>query len=503
MGCAPVPTTTWSRSSSSAVAWPATRSPSRAARSCWRSIRRGFGLPEALGLRAQYDGVVHLLADGNEKLDESGVARIKVRAAARYNIDMPATAGVKLSGSGITLKDFSVSGAAEVAPSPEMQLAPAENAAARPFPKRSQEVAFRIGLTPTRDTNASATLTVSFSGGDLEEEFTESLQIKTREIAIGDSGEDVAKLQLYLSRIRAGNTPCYVRRVDDEGEPIRERRTIDGSYGAGTAEALWRFILFFSPMEDWPEDWTRCGGVELDRVARSDAEIEARVKELLAAEEYPVVDRQMIDQLIARHESPWVPPTLTFGSVTRFCDGPNQPPSTLPYWKDWSTGRRTTFLPYEIAQGGFKLPVTLVASTGGSLSGLKVEIVLREDHGYKLLEPIPKNAHELVTRGITVGPSGVMTAKKAKPRLDVYACDREVHLLGVSLGGTPNLHKSPTTGFAMAALQNLLALGGYYDGDIDGVNRSSARKAIKAAAKDFGTKPDDYVLLIARLVEDL
>lgn len=461
----------------------------------------GYGLPEHIeALRQSYADVVYLFADGNEKLGDSGVSGASVLASARYNLAMPTTVSVKLDGSGVMLAECDVGGAKASGPRSEMKLEPLEPPPA--YPTQARDVDMRMRVLPTRSTSARATLTVAFSGGDLEEPFAAKLSIRTREIATGDQGEDVAKLQLYLSRIRAGNHPCYVELVDASGHPTRRRRTIDGHYGRGTAEALWRFILFFAPSDDWPKALaqiqTSTGEVKLDRTALNANTLEERAKQHLAAEAYPVVTADLIDQIVFRHQCPWVPPAVVFGKVVRVPDG-SGPPGTPKKWEKWTTEQCTSLLPLETAQDALCLPVKLVENNGMNWWSFPVEVVLKDAQGYCLVDPVPRNFAQLMAKGVRLAPSGVVMRDGAEPVVEVYAYERELTMLSAKLGGTPNLHAAPVNGLALAALQNLLAKRGFYDGDIDGESGSKVKSALRKAAKHYNTEPNQYVDLVWKL----
>ena len=461
----------------------------------------GYGMPEQMEApRHGYAGVVHLFADGNEKLADSGVAGASVLAAARYNLAMPTMASVKLGGSGVVLAECVVGGAKASGPQSEMKLEQLEPPPA--YPTQARDVDVRLRVLPTRSTSANATLTIAFSGGDLEAPFEAKISIRTREIAAEDVGEDVAKLQLYLSRIRAGNHPCYVELVDETGHSTRRRRTIDGHYGPGTAEALWRFILFFAPSDDWPKALeqveTSTGSVKLDRATLSADALEERVKEQLAAEAYPVVTAELIDQIVFRHQCPWVPPAVEFGAVLRLQDG-SGPPGSPKKWDKWSTAARTSMLPLERAQDSVRLPVKLVENTGMNWSSFPVEVVVKESDGYRLAEPVARNFQQLMATGVTLAASGVMTANGAKPVVEVFGYGRELKMLSAELGGTPNLHASTVDGLALAALQNLLTQAGFYTGDIDGESGSKVKTAIRKAAEHYHTDANQYVDLVWKL----
>ena len=459
----------------------------------------GYQLPEALtGLRSAYDGEVYLLADGNEALTESGTSTATVSASARYNLSVPEVAGVTLSGSGFSLGDVTVHGAEASGPSSEMKLSQSGDPVV--YPTHARDVDVSAQVTPGRDVGAEATVTVSFSGGDLAEAFEGSITVKTREIEIEYEGEDVAKLQVYLSRIRAGDLPCY---ADLSGEEPT-RRTVDGSFGPYTAQALWRFILFFASYKDWPEALdsvrTTNGDVELDRAWRTGSALEEKVAELLAAEAYPIVDAAVIDQLIERHASPWVPPILVFDDPEPVHCCEKTPPEPAKY-KNWSQAMQTSVLPLTTASAEFHIPVFVKELQGGDLAALPIEVVLADDHAYCLPGIPPQNAEELLLDGITIEASGVEV--EGTTTLLVYAYGRETVLLSWELGGAPNLLASTPNGYALASFQHLLARKGFYTGAIDGDSGELTATAIKDARAEYEIEEDSqYQALLQHLFLD-
>jgi hypothetical protein len=193
-----------------------------------------------------------------------------------------------------------------------------------------------------------------------------------------------------------------------------------------------------------------------------------------------------------------VPPSLAFGAPVVDAPGPGEL-HMLEDWAAWSNASKTTLLP-QLDAPGVLLPVKLVEKTSGT-EALRVEVVVNAEHGYQVADPVPRTVADLLG-GIVLEPSGVLTPKDAKPRIDVYAQDRTLHLLSMELGGVPNLKKSPTDGYALAALQTYLAAKGEYKGDIDGEWGSKSRTALNKLAAAYGCNKDDrYPELVARLME--
>jgi hypothetical protein len=465
----------------------------------------GYGLPEELGhVRSEYGSEVHLLGDGNAKLEDSGVSCAVAAATARYNRARPAVALAALASDAFKIVKRRVIGAAASGPNSEFIVPPPEELGSTDeevrYPMQSRTVSVITTVAPPRSTSASTTLEVKFIGGDLESDVSLQLTISTREIAFADQGEDVAKVQLYLSRIRIEGVPCFVRLQNDKGKPIRERRPISGVYEEGTAEALWRFILYFSRTNEWCASTviTTSTG-EVDVTPDDCTSVEEKTAELLAAGEYPVVTQEIIDELVEHYRLPWVPPSLVFGDPTRQLQGPGLPLASIKKWNEWSPQQKTTLLPHVDAPS-IHLPVTLLEETDGT-DALRVEVVVKEEEGYEIAEPVPHTVAELLG-GITLRPSGVLTPAKTKPRIEVYACHREIHLLSLELGGVPNLRQSPVDGYAAAALQDFMAAKGAYKTTVDGEWGTKSKKALGAMAAEYGcTKNAQYIELVTRIVE--
>jgi hypothetical protein len=82
--------------------------------------------------------------------------------------------------------------------------------------------------------------------------------VATRTLAIAKKdtpkGEDVAKLQLYLSQIHADDDlPCYrhTGKVENTDPHKLKAAVIDGVYGKPLARALWRFIYTYGRLPGW------------------------------------------------------------------------------------------------------------------------------------------------------------------------------------------------------------------------------------------------------------
>src|SRR4029079_3235019 len=149
---------------------------------------------------------------------------------------------------------------------------------------------------------SAVTLKAKVSGGDLGDRTDTDMPIKTREIRRekdgAPSGEDIAKLELYLAQINAADhLPCYrvigAHKVQVEEEhvtpakgkaPAKTKKVkktvsvtdeydghdpakkgapaqvvqIDGSYGGELARALFRFAYSFAGDKEWELGALKC-----------------------------------------------------------------------------------------------------------------------------------------------------------------------------------------------------------------------------------------------------
>lgn len=223
------------------------------------SIGADFHVPVRLGSTPSG----YLLADGNAHLRESGYGETTAAFRVSYNVRIPDRVVLRLEGDA----DF-VFGAHEVAgaqakPSAtprEITLAlqgdgKVAGAVEDSVVEGARMYTVRVNVTAsTTRIDRSAKLVATFSGGDLAAERRLEVPVTTRVVTRGARGEDVAKLQLYLSQIHAeDDLPCYrvVNKAENTDPGKLRPVTIDGGYGLGLARALWRFIYRFAPLPGW------------------------------------------------------------------------------------------------------------------------------------------------------------------------------------------------------------------------------------------------------------
>lgn len=233
------------------------------------SLASEYAIPVSLGDVSGRGG--WLLADGNAALTDTGYSRVTIQFTVEYNVRIPGNITLQLSGdSAFRMSHLEFTGV-QVAPpanpgtsvsmsiKDDAQIAPAvEDSVVRSA--RAYTMSVDV-IASTRKVDTSAILSATFSGGDLISPITEKVTIATRKLTFSGAnpprGEDVAKLQLYLSQlIAADDLPCY--RDAGRGEytgPDFKASHVDGAYGTSLARALWRFIYTYGTQKDfaaWP-----------------------------------------------------------------------------------------------------------------------------------------------------------------------------------------------------------------------------------------------------------
>lgn len=208
-----------------------------------------------------------LLADGNAYLKNCGYAETTVAFKVNYNVRIPSKVSLELEGdASFRLYGHEVNGAKATATATArkitLELSDDAKIAAvveSSIVEGSRMYTLRVNVTTaTTDVDKSAKLVATFTGGDLAAERKLEIPLATRTLAMGKKsppkGEDIAKLQLYLSQIHADDDlPCYRHTGKIENTDPRKLAPamIDGDYGKGLARALWRFIYTYGRLPGW------------------------------------------------------------------------------------------------------------------------------------------------------------------------------------------------------------------------------------------------------------
>lgn len=213
---------------------------------------------------------------------------------------------------------------------------------------------------------ASVTLKASAQGGDLGSREAKAMRIKTRAVRREEggtpSGEDIAKLQVYLSQIHAADHhPCYrfvgshsvsieveeiIPAKGKRPEQVKKRKKkvtvsddyqgreevkkgekpdavqIDGGYGGELARGLWRFIYSYAARDDWKLGAVKCSdaaGKDLPDVPRAEL-TSVPVEDLLDANLPVTIPAEKADEAFAAAHA-----DLDHEAVMRFLARVNHP----------------------------------------------------------------------------------------------------------------------------------------------------------------------------------
>ncbi len=292
-----------------------------------------------------------LLPDGGG-LPELDYSSVSVDLLVRYNVELPTSIEVELDNTAFEITRYRLSGACWKSepsdkayeqgsfPGNKVTVSPKPLDSAPQYVTSYSELSLQLELTEKGQWGQEGTLSIKVSGGDLSAPVSEQLPIKTRkQINAGMVGEDVAKLQVYLSQIIAG-MPCYrFHGIAPKGALIEwtghngKGIAIDGMYtrpqlgGEKTklppqlGVALWFFISAFCDDDDWElatisHSDARGGDVkplslgakgtperQLAAVAMA-AHVDERAKKGKAR--CPVVDQALLAEIIKRFRSPHI-----------------------------------------------------------------------------------------------------------------------------------------------------------------------------------------------------
>jgi peptidoglycan hydrolase-like protein with peptidoglycan-binding domain len=443
---------------------------------------------------------VYLLADGNRKLTGAGPSYGLVSTTVRFNRgpvpdgsdqpvlpDIPDTVKVDLDGDGFEFGDFTVSGVGVDPPAGGWSSARSHTIAARvpgtraPFGASAASYVMGCPVLGPAKVDASAELTLTVSGGPFASDRTRTLKLATRVIAPGDQGDDVAKLQLYLSQIFAGATPCLA--------PGRKAARVDGDYGDATGRALWRFALHL-----WTEDWpalSATGGEPEPRLTHpvGDA-LEKDVERYRMQYGDLKVTQGLLDLIVEHYAMPHALPK---------CGLAVEAPANLPFdaalWDAFSDKEKTLVLPSAASYGALLVAVELDGQMAGDPGGVAVKVVLQGQTGLRLLSPADTTLGALLQHGLRVIEAGVVARGGAIALVGAGAT-----VIGsLAVGGAPDLRQGGGNGAAVARLQQHLADAAYFGGKVDGKVGKGTRDALAAYAKDHDVE-GDYVETVAHLV---
>lgn len=359
-----------------------------------------FANPLSLAERAYVIPVEHsgshrngfLLADGNGALEGCGYDEISVVFKVGYNVRIPGSVTLAMQGdTSFTMSKIEVTGATPASPpqpgrSADLTLTDGTRITTAPdavVVENARTYVLRVDIrTSTTEVDKSAKLIATFSGGDLPSSKTIEVPVATRTISTSAKnpakGEDIAKLQLYLSQIHAADgLPCF--RSGNAKEVVE----IDGIYGRQLAAAIWRFVYTFCrndpnhSRDDGNRNWsiptTTSKGEngpdatqsQIDAVSAALLQDPSPTGPIVSAngfddlfakrvaryeksyDHYPVIEAPLIREIVRRFEPPFVLPHINIlFEPTRL----PTPPNDVTIVDDWNRDGRigkSTMLPIQ------------------------------------------------------------------------------------------------------------------------------------------------------------
>ena len=476
--------------------------------------------PKEISVAEGAADTIHLFGDVGGPLSGMSCSRATLLATARFNLLMPQTLKISNPEAGLEIVDVKVTGAVIEPPSGGWGSASEHELALQPTPDRydpdgesDAELFERAGAVTVRAEFAlrnadglSNSASIELSGGDLSTPVGGSVAVRSRDIELGAKGQDVAKLQLYLSQILCGDAPCL--RGEDGGPP-----EIDGHYGSLTARALWRFLLRYRPFGA-TSIVSSTAAYAMDDNPRTPEAIEAALDDLIEACGGPAVLAPLRDAIVEHYRLPnvGVSCSVTLGEPRLQSTVPELPAK----WKKWNNTQRTRIVPVLDA---IELIVNVEASTSapGDLYGLPVEVELVDAAEYQVLDDgasLPSKYKTtlgvLIASGICLAPSGRLSGEKSKPRL-VIRSEQGSEIADLTLGGAADVRARGTeVGLDAIVLQHWLKKAEkkknkpYLAGSVDGEFGSGSKTAFDDfASKEFKKKDHPTYAEIVTLMRDL
>lgn len=441
--------------------------------------------------------IVHLPADRGGPLDDLACSKAKVVLEARYNVVAPERLSVAIP-EGFVVESLDVSGVEVEVPAGGWQAGSCVEvpltAKARPqLLATASTVLVAATLAPASHARTNGSVRIEVAGGDLVDPVAGAWELAQRDIPAGARGQDVAKLQVYLSQILCGRFGC-LRGSGPVG-------TVDGDYGNATGLALWRFLLHYRPLASVK---TKAGTVQLDGAVRGSAEIETHAGELQKQHGGPTVTQELLDVIVSFYRLPFI--GVSCSMVVAEPKLSLSIPELAKPWSAWNSKQRTRIVPLaDAVELHLRAEVTCVVP--GDLSSVAVTLELVDGAAYRLTTPTSLSLSELVARGVTLVPSGDLDAAKAKPAL-VIRTDGGGQLAAIELGGATDVRAGGTeVGLDAAILQTWLkqrrnAKGApHFAGNVDGRFGSGSMTALDAFCAEAYAKTDKptYAEILERL----
>lgn len=462
-------------------------------------------------LASESTGTVHLLADTSPHLATSGPSRASFVVEARYNIEMPDSLSVSLSDASFSIERVELIGAE---PLPGDQVFGGTSFDCSLKPRGETPVSFTMHRMVSARVDvvcsdaavgkdaAEATFCATFSGGDLMAPAKLDATVATRIVGDDARGQDVAKVQHFLHQIHVDTGACY--RGKNGGTA-----TVDGHAGAGTARAIWRFVLQFCAAEDWDRSLSEIKGTKGSRaLAPFEAPpegIEAAASAALEEFGHPELGPKLIAEIVKHYGMPSVLP-----SVSLSVSAPTVDPALAELVEAMGATGRSTMIPVAgkgVASGPVNVDVTLETPVPGDPATVDVTISLGEDSPFSLVGDATRTLAKLLAGGIELAVNGTVSVDAKACLLTVGGPD-DTTLGSVRLGGTRDLLAGGSNAKCLDGAQMQLWLldypvqagvaTGFYSGDLDGEFGSGSGKALAAFQKQVAPEAD-YATLVELL----
>ncbi|HWB73965.1 MAG TPA: hypothetical protein VG755_03395 [Nannocystaceae bacterium] len=398
------------------------------------AVRRGDPEPDPK--------ITHLLADGSQRLDRAWESRASLTITATWNLRPPERLAITLAGQHFAFDGKPTTnhpGVAITATGDGWEVAipfdPAE-----PFTgPRTLQLTVSVVADTTLD--AKGKVNVEASGGDLAQTIQLAHEVATRKLALGTRGRDVAKVQLYLSQIRACGVPCLMPSGKDQCAAI------DGTYDDQLALALWTFALAFAGRGEWKAKQLSCPGgalqIDAPKWSRPTGASDEQAWPALCnaadasyrAHGALVVDAALIDELVRHFDLPFIVPLVELSVAKPQLAGP---PAAYVAALDAKTSARLLPVPDLDPHNVVRLAVKLAA--GFDRTHAEQTSVELDDGGgdYQLRGASRRTLADLLDHGIVLDPSGTIGSKADHNRIALAVDGVAIGSLG--LAGTRSLH---------------------------------------------------------------
>jgi hypothetical protein len=290
----------------------------------------------AVQIRGVKDGF--LLADGG-LLPDHQFSYARVVLEVEYNWAAPKKIVAKLTNASafkLRAQDTAVKLDADAK---QATLVPPQLDDAGRFFTGAQRLTMTLDVLAKDVAGAGTQVAFTVEGSDFPSNPTpQSPSITTRDKFGSDDpgGEDVAKLQLYLSQIPSSDDgrPCYRwSGADDDRKDVaygaNKKVVVDGRYKIGLARALWRFLYSYAPENTFSVDTVALTAKKQNKVDRNAPPPPTSVTrdELRSAAgaakkaartgadctELPVVNKALVAEILDHMKPPYVIPKVHLG----------------------------------------------------------------------------------------------------------------------------------------------------------------------------------------------